>query len=228
MSQPSPSLSIITPVLNEASGLAVCLDRLIAIEGEKEIIIVDGGSTDHTCAVAARYPVTLIHSDRGRGKQLATGRDAASGDLLWFIHVDSVIHPQSGKWIRETTASGTRCGCFSLFFHDSTTIGIRVIAYLSNLRARWFRSLYGDQGIFCDAAFYDQIGGFNRELPLMEDIEFSRRARRHTHLQVLPHPIGSSARRFLKGGVWRTFWKMQALKLCYACGMSAETIRKQY
>ena len=228
MNRPDLSISVVVPVLDDATRLDALLQQLQSLDTALDIIVVDGGSRDNTAQVASTYPVTLLHTNAGRGNQLAVGCDAATGEVLWFVHVDSVLDPDSLAYIRDAIHGGARFGCFSISFHDATSTSMRVIAYLSNLRARWFGWLYGDQGVFCEAGFYDEIGGFSRHLPLMEDLAFSRKARQHTRPRVLEARIGSSARRFTTGGAWRTFWKMQCLKFAYLFGVSADTLRKHY
>ncbi len=223
-------ISIIIPVLNEAPHITEHLRAFQALKGQFEIIVVDGGSQDQTVNLAnacLEAPHKVISSDTGRAKQLNKGASIAEGHTLWFVHLDSQLHPNSPLAIEHARSNGYRYGCFSLFFYDSQHLFMKFVAFTSRLRARQGKWLFGDQGIFIQKAFFDQINGFP-QIPIMEDLAFSTRAREYNKPKVLKLPIGTSARRFHHGGMLKTFLKMQKLKLDYLRGVSTHTLLQQY
>ncbi|MEN6326746.1 MAG: TIGR04283 family arsenosugar biosynthesis glycosyltransferase [Syntrophomonas sp.] len=224
MSEPA-LVSIIIPALNEENFIESLLQNLLAIPNT-EIIVSDGGSSDNTGAICAGYPVKFISSSRGRGPQLNAGAAAAAGEILFFVHADSVIEPQLINEIRQAVKAGHHWGCCSLAF-DNTALIFRIIAGLSNLRALLFSSCYGDQGIYCDRALFYKVGPYPPAV-FLEDMALSDRLRRSSRARVLKGRIGSSSRRFTRHGVWRTIVKMQAIKIMYRLGGKPESLVKWY
>jgi len=171
-------LSIVIPTLNAAAKLADTLDCLALGVGESsaEIIIVDGGSADASLAIAEAKGVKIILAERGRGRQLAAGANAAGGDWLLFLHADTVL---SAGWSDELEAfmacpeSTMRAGVFRLAFDDKAPAARRLEA-MAAWRARILGLPYGDQGLLIGREFYQSIGGF-RAILLMEDVDLARR-----------------------------------------------------
>lgn len=225
-------ISIIVPVRNEAACIRPLLEALKALEGEKEIIVTDGGSTDGTVELAQSVAgVTVVLSEPGRGQQLRRGVAAAAGEVFWFVHADSVVAAEALTVIREalgTDRPGTAgYGCFSLYFSDTDTPGLRWISRTSNSRARRLRLIFGDQGLFITRRTYEAVGGF-RPIPIMEDWELSRRLSRLGAPRVLETPIGTSGRRFIEEGIFRTLMRMHWRKLRFTLGASVERLAKEY
>lgn len=207
-------ISVIIPTLNEEALIEALLLQLNELKAHYpiEIIVVDGQSTDRTREIAARYCRNILLTSPGRGGQFNLGARRASGDILWFLHADSQLQSDSFPRLVRLIAAGATGGCFMLKFADERLI-YRFIAFGSNLRAKWLNSYYGDQGIFVHRDVFYQLGGF-REIPLMEDVEFSRRLRKKARVQVVDAYLVTSPRRFRKG-VLRTLLLMQALKLAF-------------
>jgi rSAM/selenodomain-associated transferase 2 len=195
-------LSIIIPVLNEAAGIAPLLLRLAPLrEQGAQLVVVDGGSSDDTAALAA------------------------SGDTLLFLHADTLL-PRGADALIGAALRRHAWGRFDVAL-DGAHPMFRVIAAMMNLRSRLTAIATGDQAIFMRRAFYLQAGGFP-QLALMEDIAFCKRARRLARPACLRQRVLTSARRWEKNGIWRTILLMWRLRLAYFMGADPERLARQY
>ncbi|MCX7884827.1 MAG: TIGR04283 family arsenosugar biosynthesis glycosyltransferase [Caloramator sp.] len=219
-------VSIIIPVLNEEKNIEKILLQLGKLKISKEIIVVDGGSTDNTALVASKY-AKVISSKKGRAKQMNYGAAISKGDILWFLHCDSKISESSLESIEKAIDKGYDGGCFSLYFYDYSSPFLKYISYTSNLRAKYLKLYFGDQGIFIKKNIFEKIGGYP-DIPLMEDWELSMRLKKSTKTIVLKNKIGTSARRFVEGGIFKTFLLMQYIKLLYILKFPIEKIASIY
>lgn len=219
-------ISIIVPVLNEEKRIDNLLTDLSSLKGEKEIIVVDGGSTDGTVDKASRF-AKVIHSEKGRSRQMNLGAEEALGGILWFVHSDSKIHKESLGSINEAIGQGYVGGGFSLDFYDYKTSFMNFVAKTSNLRARFLGLIFGDQGIFVKKDVFDAIGGYP-DIELMEDWELSKKLHRAGKVKVVETPIGTSARRFQSGGQFKTLLLMHKIKLLYILGVSSSKLKEIY
>jgi rSAM/selenodomain-associated transferase 2 len=197
-----PTISIILPVLNEASILAGTLTNLPR-SPDLEIILVDGGSVDATQAVAARFPfVRLITAPRGRGAQMNAGARLAQGELLVFLHIDTGLTPAHLAALRQATRDPeVKAGAFYMRLTPPTPF-LRFIAWGANWRCRLFSLPYGDQVIFVRRALFFALGGYAHRRP--EDLDLVLRLRRHTRLRLLSPLVTSSARRWQQHGNLKT------------------------
>ncbi len=219
-------ISIIIPALNEEKTIETLLVSLNSLEGEKEIIVVDGGSCDKTVDKASKY-ARVIHSQRGRANQMNEGAKTALGDILWFVHSDSKIDKRSLRAIEKAIDNRYLGGGFSLEFYDYDTPFMRLIAKGSNLRAKFLGLIFGDQGIFIRRDVFFQIGGYPN-VELMEDWKLSKRLHKAGSVKVLSIPIGTSGRRFKSGGQLKTLLLMQKIKLLYILGVCPAKLREIY
>ncbi len=218
-------ISIIVPVYNEERALPALLARLDGLEGEHEVIFTDGGSTDGTLGLLAGRRV--VTGARGRAAQCNRAAAEASGDVLFFLHCDSVIAPDALRLMRAAVAKGAQWGCLTLRF-DDPGFPYWFGGHVSNLRVRWGHIAFGDQGIFMTRALFRQTGGFP-ELPIMEDYELSLRLKRRKIYPVqVKSPIITSSRRFHEGGAFRVTWNMQRLRAMYRRGVDVESISRAY
>jgi rSAM/selenodomain-associated transferase 2 len=214
------------PVLNEAAGITAALARLRRDFPGCELVAADGGSTDGTTALAAPL-ARVVASGPGRARQMNAGARRTSGEVLWFVHADTRIAPAALGQIRAALADPATAGGGLTLRFDRTGPALRWIAWTSNLRARYLRWVFGDQAMFIRRTAFDALGGFP-DLPLMEDLEMSRRLRRHGKVVLLPAASTASARRFTKHGAWRMLAFMQYLKLLYFAGVSPQRIHDLY
>ncbi|MBU5311935.1 TIGR04283 family arsenosugar biosynthesis glycosyltransferase [Tissierella carlieri] len=219
-------VSIIVPALNEEKTIKENLENLIKIEGNKEIIVVDGGSCDKTVDIAKKYAI-VINSTRGRARQMNAGAKIAKGNILWFVHSDSKLEKNSILEMEQIIEDGYIGGCFKLYFYDLDTPFMRYVSNSSNRRAKYLKLIFGDQGIFMRKDIFEELMGY-KEMELMEDWEFSRRIHKLGKMKVLDKKIGTSARRFKEGGQLKTLLLMHKIKILYMLGTPADKLAKIY
>jgi rSAM/selenodomain-associated transferase 2 len=202
-------ISVVIPTLNAEDGLAACLTALVpaAVEGiVREVIVVDGGSSDRTLKIIEQSGADFVRSGPGRGEQLATGATQARAPWLLFLHADTVLEP---GWEREVSAlveridSGRRQPTAAAFRFalDDDGFWPRMIEAGVAMRCVLFRLPYGDQGLLIPRHLYQQVGGYGR-LPLMEDVDLVRRIGRR-RITVLRTRAVTSAIRYQQDGYLR-------------------------
>jgi rSAM/selenodomain-associated transferase 2 len=219
-------LSIIIPVLNEASGIVSLLQRLAPLRQRgAEIIVVDGGSGDGTAALAAPHADRVLTTLPGRARQMHAGAQVAAGGALLFLHADTVLPPDADLLMVQALRQHA-WGRFDVRL-DGAHPMFRVIETMMNLRSRITGIATGDQAVFIRRDAYEALGGFAQQ-PLMEDIEFSRRARRLSHPACLTQPVHTSARRWERHGIWRTIFLMWRLRLAYFLGADPRRLALAY
>lgn len=220
------SVSIVLPVRNEAALIETALGRLLADFPDCELIVVDGASSDDSADRAGRL-ARVVSSPPGRAAQLNEGARLSQGDVLWFLHADTAIHPSALAQIRNALADPRIIGGGLTLRFDRPGAALAYVAWTSNLRARYLHWVFGDQAIFVRRHAFETLGGFP-PLPIMEDLELSRRLHRHGRLALLPATATASARRFVEHGTWRMLAYMQYLKLLYFLGADPESIQHRY
>lgn len=221
-----PLLSIIVPVWNEAAGIAATLARLSLLRRRgAEVIVVDGGSQDETREAAAPYADQILISGIGRAIQMNAGAQAARCPNLLFLHADTILPDYA--WEAILSALSTHYwGRFDVTICGTHPM-LRVIAAMMNFRSRLTGIATGDQAIFMRRTFYDRLHGFPVQR-LMEDIEWSRRARKHGKPACLRQKVVTSGRRWERHGIWRTILLMWRLRLAYFFGADPEALARAY
>lgn len=221
------SLRIIVPVLNEGPRLGAFLDALKPLRGRgAEVVVVDGGSTDETWAVAAANADRVLLAPRGRGAQMNAGAAGAGADALLFLHADTALPPRADLQVAEALAGGRSWGRFDLRIAAAHPL-LRLVGRLVNLRSRITGIATGDQAIFVQRRAFEQLGGF-ADLPLMEDVEFTGRLRRLGPPACIDTPVVTSARRWLERGIIRTIMLMWRLRLQYFFGADPHRLAQRY
>ena len=227
----SPRLSIVVPVLDEAAAIGPCLAALATLRtAGHEVIVVDGGSADGTPALCAGHADRVLASARGRARQMNAGAAVAQGDVLLFLHADTLLPADAAAAL--AAALGNRAGAPQWGRFDVTIDGrspmFAVIAALMNLRSRCTGIATGDQAMFVRREAFARVGGF-ADQPLMEDIELSRRLlRRCGRPACLRCRVVTSARRWQRHGVCRTVALMWLLRLRYWLGTPAAVLARAY
>jgi glycosyltransferase involved in cell wall biosynthesis len=188
--------------------------------------VADGGSVDGTASVAASHGARVVHSGCGRGLQLARGADEARGDVLWFVHADTLPHPGAladiEAALRDPCVAG---GNFRLRF-DGVSPGARLLNRLQGLR-RILGWHYGDNTIFVRRGVYSKVGGF-QPYPLFEDADLVKRIRRAGRFATLPGPVTSSSRRFESGRFLATGLLWILLQSLYWMGVPPRILARLY
>jgi rSAM/selenodomain-associated transferase 2 len=219
-------VAIIVPVLNEADGIVGALRRLRRDFPDCDLVVVDGGSSDATAALAAPY-ARVLHSPPGRAVQMNVGASASAAPVLWFVHADCHVDPHALGQVRAALADpGVVGGGLSLRF-DRRSLGLDYLAWSSTKRARHLHQVFGDQAMFVRRDAFVLLGGFP-EIAIMEDLELSRRLARLGRLAVLPATSTASARRLVEHGTWSMIIFMQLLKLGYFLGVAPEKLARLY
>ncbi|MCL7412544.1 MAG: TIGR04283 family arsenosugar biosynthesis glycosyltransferase [ANME-2 cluster archaeon] len=198
-------ISIITPVLNEKGYVEPFLIHLNTINGDIELILVDGGSTDGTineilgCTNNFRHRLELLETKTGRGHQMNRGAEKARGNILLFLHVDSLINRDSLRIIERTLKDTAIIGGgFTQRFNDPDTF-LTMMSLLGNFRTRLTNIFYGDYGFFIKKEIFEQMGGYD-DIPYLEDVEICRRAKKFGKLKQIDCKIYTSARRYTSKG----------------------------
>lgn len=225
-----PSFSIVVPVYNEAGILTGLLEQLAAA-GAREIIIVDGGSTDGTWErlAKARAPsFRLLRSGTGRAVQMNSGALHASGDVLLFLHADTGLPAGALEYVSQglNRCPDRRWGRFDVRF-DRTDPLLRVVAFAMNLRSAWSSICTGDQALFVYRDDFLRLGGF-APVPLMEDVEISRRLKRRSRPLRIREPVTTASRRWARQGIIRTIVLMWRLRWLYWWGVPTSKLSKRY
>lgn len=194
-------ISVIIPTLNEASSIGRTLAS--ANDADVEIVVADGGSADATAALAQEFGARVIVTAGGRAAQQNAGAAASRGEALLFLHADTVLPPDWSEQVRAIlSAPGVILGAFRLAIGGAAAAE-RLIASGANWRSRWLALPYGDQGLFMARATFEQLGGF-RPLPIMEDWDLVKRARRRGRVVLAATAVTTSPRRWRRLGPVRT------------------------
>jgi len=219
-------ISIIIPTLNEASNLK---EAIITSQSSSniEIIVVDGGSKDETLLIAKSLNIKVIISPPGRANQMNIGAMAASGEILLFLHADTRLPTNFDQMIRTTLAKpGIVAGAFTLQINYPHW-GLRLVEFGVKWRCNLWQMPYGDQGIFITKDVFQQVGNFP-QIPIMEDFEIMRKLRNLGKIYLLPTPVITSPRRWLKKGIIQTTIWNQIIVIAYLLGVSPHRIRNWY
>ena len=200
MSVRAVQYSVVIPTLNECGRIKATVERVRALSPDVEVIVVDGGSGDRTGEIAKSAGAHVIATAAGRGAQCAAGAREASGDVLLFLHADSQLPANAFEVIDEACRDDRfLIGVFRLDFDNPHWL-LRTYAWFSRFDSMFTR--FGDQGIVIRRELLDRLGGFP-EVPLFEDVELLRNARRYASVRLLPATVVTSARMFLRVGVFR-------------------------
>jgi len=226
---PAPWLSIIIPTFNEQRSIGDTLDAICNLRGNFEVIVVDGTSEDDTLTAAnSKYDnrVRVISSERGRGAQMHAGACAARGQVLWFVHADT-LPPKDGierigEALKQLSVVG---GNFQIRF-DGDTRAARFLSWLYP-QLRRIGLCYGDSAIFVRKDVYKTIGGF-KPLPLFEDLDFVRAMRQRGLVVLIPAAVITSSRRFERRSFALTFARWSLFQILYWLGVSPHFLGRRY
>lgn len=229
-SQSQYHFSIVIPVLNEGDRINALIEHLHnqGFESSYEIIVVDGDPQGGTVKAIQSEDVVTITTEKGRGRQMNAGAAMSSGDILIFLHVDTILPDGAlNKISRALDKQDYVGGAFDLKI-DSDRLFLKYISVRASLRSRWNRIPYGDQAIFMRKQYFDRIGGF-KDIPLMEDVDLMRRIKKDGRkIHILPDKVTTSARRWQRDGALYTTVRNHILVVLFRLGVSPDRLAKYY
>jgi rSAM/selenodomain-associated transferase 2 len=222
------SLSIIIPVLNEGETIGAQLRTLVPLRSRgAEVIVVDGGSHDATLVQAREGANRVLVAERGRASQMNAGAAAAGGDILLFLHADTLLPAYADDLVRRALADKKRVwGRFDVRIDGGHPL-LGLVAALMNRRSRLTGIATGDQAIFMTREAFEAAGGYP-DIPLMEDIALSRRLKRLSRPVCLRDRVTTSGRRWERNGVLRTILTMWGLRLAFRFGADPRRLALAY
>lgn len=224
-------LSIIIPTLNEEPQIAQAVNHAWGL-APKEVIVADGGSTDDTVAIAQQHKALVVSCQPSRGAQLNLGTKHAAGDVFLFLHADTWLPPAAREQMKHVLtkhALQNPATTFGAFYQQIEAKGglYRWLERGNAYRVRKWGLAYGDQGMFVRREIFEQVGGFSN-LPVMEDLWFSRKMRTDHRPVLLPGPLHVSARRWQQQGVIRQTARNWSLIIAERCGVAPEKLVRLY
>ena len=221
------SISIIIPTYNEEAIIAQSIKALLAITEQYEgiEIIVSDASTDATRHILSEFPLTVCQSVKGRAIQMNTGAQRAKGDILYFLHADSLPPETFIDNIRSAAAAGKKAGCFRMNFNDSNPI-MSLYGWFTQFPLMICRG--GDQSLFIDRSLFQEIGGFDETHLVMEDIDIINRIEEREQFHILDAEVTTSARRYHQNGIIRLQLLFGTIHLMYVLGIDQDTIIRYY
>jgi len=221
-------ISIIIPTLNEADSIVSALNRLKPFRmAGHEVIVVDGGSNDETVNMARPLTNNVITSAPGRALQMNIGAKQATGEVMWFLHADTLVPENAAGLILGVFENQeTQWGRFDIRLSGKQPL-LRLVERLMNLRSRITGIATGDQGIFVRREAFESVGGF-APIPLMEDLDISKRLKKNSWPCCLDTKLVTSSRRWEENGILRTILLMWRLRLAYTLGARPEQLVNHY
>jgi rSAM/selenodomain-associated transferase 2 len=220
-------LSVIVPTLNEERTIAATLAAIGRGAPGAEVVVVDGGSADATRAAAGAAGARVIEAQRGRARQMNEGARRTGGDVLAFVHADTIVPPSFAADIAGALADHAVVGGRFDVALDSAALAYRLIGRLINIRSRISRTATGDQAIFVRRETFERLGGFP-DIELCEDLDFARRLKRAGPVACLRSRVTTSARRWQRDGLVRTVLRMWLIRALYLWGVEPARLKRIY
>ena len=220
-------ISIIIPTYNEEAIIAESLQALLSITEKKERveIIISDASTDSTADLVLNFPVTLCRSEKGRPRQMNAGAAVARGEILYFLHADTLPPETFVDDIRSAVASGKKAGCFRMKFADGNPI-MAIYGWFTRIPVMLCRG--GDQSLFLERSLFTAMKGFDENLTIMEDIDIIARIKRRLQFHIIKNHVTTSSRKFHENGIIRLQLIFGTIHLMYALGFEQESIISYY
>ncbi len=219
-------ISVIIPSLNEETEISAAVRQAAGRPGI-EVLVVDGGSSDRTVALAEAAGATVLQATAGRGHQLNAGARAARGRILLFLHADTRLPEAFPGLIEQALRQPDLAAGAFRFAVAAPGWRFRLLERLVNWRARAFSLPYGDQALFLSAERFQAVGGF-AEIPLLEDLALVRRLRGLGRITLLSAPARTSPRRWLRLGLLRVTLRNQLILLGYLLGVDPGRLARWY
>ncbi|MDH4231489.1 MAG: TIGR04283 family arsenosugar biosynthesis glycosyltransferase [Nitrospirota bacterium] len=221
-------ISVIIPALNEEAHIGTCIDAIKRDGDSNEIIVADGGSSDRTAGIAEGYQgIKVVHTARGRGLQMNAGALHARGEILLFLHADTILEEGWSRTVESALHNVSAAGGAFTFAIDNPERKYRAVEQWVRLRCSLFMLPYGDQGIFVKGDVFKRLKGY-KDIPLMEDVDLVERMKSLGKIVIVDKKAFTSERRWLKRGLVRTAALNQLIMLLYRMGMSPHKLAKIY
>jgi rSAM/selenodomain-associated transferase 2 len=222
------TISVIIPTLNEAPTIEHTLNRLHH-PAFSEILIVDGGSQDETLARAAGAcpKARILSSPKGRAMQMNHGAAASNGDILLFLHADTLLPPTAGDDIESALHDPRIIGGRFDVRLDKDTGWLWIVSRFMNFRSRATKIATGDQALFVRKRAFVALGGFP-DIPIMEDIAFTKQLKQKGRMAALHSCVVTSARRWTCHGTIKTILLMWTLRLLFFVGVPPARLKRWY
>ena len=250
----SSKISIIIPVFNEATTIIKLLETLLSRMRfrQHEILLVDGGSTDETTTIISNFitnynrthhtekercvdhlftldeavvQLQLFSSEKGRAKQMNLGAQKATSDILYFLHADTFPPTHFDDYILREIQQGNKAGCFRMKF-DSWHPVLLVSQFFTRFNVRWCRG--GDQSLFVEKAFFEELNGFDESYTIYEDCEFINRLYDCEEFTIIPKSVTTSARKYKSKGTWKLQYHFAMIHLKKSKGATPEELYAYY
>jgi rSAM/selenodomain-associated transferase 2 len=228
MKHNNPGISIIIPVLDEEAFIGPLLDHLRKISDPglvREILVIDGGSRDHTVTIAKSHGAKVFKSERGRAMQLNNGAKRANGDILYFLHADTYPPPGFDQAVAGAVLKGHEAGCFRMKF-DYESWFLSFFAWCSCINHSLCRG--GDQSLFITRTLFRATGGYNESFRIYEDNEFTSRLYKCSEFVVLPLNVTTSARKYRKMNMLKLQLHFAVIHLKKYCGAGPDSLYSYY
>ncbi|MGB7394078.1 MAG: TIGR04283 family arsenosugar biosynthesis glycosyltransferase [Pricia sp.] len=228
MKNKSPKISIIVPTLNEEPNIALLLTYLqekSSAENVREILVVDGGSTDDTVEIASDFGAIVLHSGKGRAKQMNYGARRAKGEILYFLHADTFPPEDFDRFVLKSVGQGYEAGCFQMKF-DTTSRFLSFFSWFSKINHKICRG--GDQSLYVTKRIFKNTGGFNEDYMVYEDTEFIGRLYQTIDFKVLPQRVVTSARKYRQKGAVKLQFHFGVIHLKNILGAGPEELYEYY
>tara|TARA_R110002051_G_scaffold4043_8_gene21463 strand:+ start:1548 stop:2252 length:705 start_codon:yes stop_codon:yes gene_type:complete len=223
-----PSISIIIPVLNEEKYIKEVLFAISTNTSTnliKEILVVDGGSADKTIANALKFGASVIKGKKGRAAQMNLGATKATGDILYFLHVDSLPPKDFDAAIFKAVEDGHNVGCFQMRFNSNSPF-LKFFSWCTRINHQICRG--GDQSLFITSKLFQQLKGFNENYVIYEDNEFIRRVYKLKPFKIISSAVTTSSRRYEERGMVKLQYHFGMIHLKYYLGANPIELHQYY
>ncbi len=220
------NISVIIPALNEADSIASTIQQATG-SATGEIIVVDGGSRDATMDIAASAGAVVLQSESGRAVQMNYGAGEAMGDILLFLHADTLLPNNFQHQILQVMQRpDTVAGAFR-FAIDLPGVTARLLEFFTNLRSRLWQLPYGDQAIFVRRMDFNKIAGYPEE-PIIEDVLLIKKLQKLGKIKIAETSVTTSGRRWQELGILKATLINQKIMLGYLFGVSPKLLKSWY
>ena len=214
-------ITVIIPALNEEKALPATLDGVFLQQGDFEVIVVDGGSTDATPDIARGYEgVQVITTATGRASQMNAGAALSRGEWLLFLHADALLPVNAFESINRL-GDQVQAGGFRHQFSGSAW-GLKLVSWLHNFRCRRTGVLYGDQAMFIQNSLFEKLGRFP-DVDVLEDLLFGEKLVQVTEPVLLEQAVLSDSRKFEQKGIWLSLFRVILIQVCHELRLPTPT-----